>query len=108
MSKKTKRTKIYVRDRKRCYVCGISLSFDELTLDHLIPKTDGGSGLTANLKTCCETCNKIKGRCENIIDEKTQNGVSTLTDRQVITLCLSYSYFKEVFVNNQNKGQKSC
>ena len=51
------RLAIYHRDGWRCVYC---LSMSELTLDHVKPKTMGGSNLPNNLVTCCYKCNSSK------------------------------------------------
>lgn len=53
----TKRN-ILIRDGFKCVYCGDP---NNLTLDHLIPKSKGGKNDWYNLVTCCDTCNKKKG-----------------------------------------------
>jgi len=52
------RTNIFKRDGSICQYCG---SPDNLTLDHVIPKSRGGSSNWDNLITACKTCNSKKG-----------------------------------------------
>jgi hypothetical protein len=52
------RNNIFKRDGSRCQYCG---STDNLTLDHVIPKSRGGSSNWDNLITACKTCNSKKG-----------------------------------------------
>lgn len=51
------RSRIYKRDNHQCVYCG---SNKELTLDHLIPKSRGGTNEWTNLVTCCMKCNRKK------------------------------------------------
>lgn len=54
---KPNRTRIYKRDGNECVYCG---SKKNLTLDHVIPKSRGGSNEWTNLVTCCSSCNRHK------------------------------------------------
>jgi 5-methylcytosine-specific restriction endonuclease McrA len=55
-----KRERIYTRDAWSCVYCNAYLK-DEVasrrTLDHIIPRSKGGSNHESNLVTCCITCN---------------------------------------------------
>lgn len=51
------RTNVYRRDGHKCAYCA---SVDNLTLDHIIPKSRGGQNSWENLVTCCKRCNSIK------------------------------------------------
>lgn len=52
------RTRIYKRDNHQCVYCD---SKKQLTLDHVIPKSRGGTNDWTNLVTCCFKCNLKKG-----------------------------------------------
>lgn len=54
------RKNLYLRDGYRCMYCGDKFAGDELTLDHVIPKAQGGKNLWHNLVACCQTCNRTK------------------------------------------------
>jgi 5-methylcytosine-specific restriction endonuclease McrA len=49
---------VYRRDGHQCAYCG---SKENLTLDHVIPKSRGGKSSWDNLATCCFKCNNKKG-----------------------------------------------
>jgi len=54
------RLAIYLRDRLTCVYCLRDLHGahpHDLTLDHLVPDSEGGSNDPANLVTACRTCN---------------------------------------------------
>ena len=54
---KINRNRIFKRDNHQCVYCG---SRRDLTLDHVIPKSRGGSNDWTNLVTSCARCNVKK------------------------------------------------
>jgi 5-methylcytosine-specific restriction endonuclease McrA len=55
------RKNILLRDRNTCQYCGLLLASGDLTLDHVIPRSRGGSSTWENLVACCHPCNRRKG-----------------------------------------------
>lgn len=55
-----KRERVYARDGWRCLNCGQD-SRGELTLDHIVPYSRGGTDEDSNLQTLCRTCNVMRG-----------------------------------------------
>lgn len=51
------RARIYERDGHACVWCGKYLGNPEATLDHVIPRSAGGSNRYWNLITACRGCN---------------------------------------------------
>jgi 5-methylcytosine-specific restriction endonuclease McrA len=60
-SVKFSRKNIYARDQGRCQYCGKDLRHQEITYDHVIPKSLGGKTSWENVVTCCLECNSKKG-----------------------------------------------
>ncbi len=60
-SVKLNRRNIYARDRNTCQYCGGHFPTSELTLDHVVPRAQGGRSTWANLVCCCVACNSRKG-----------------------------------------------
>ncbi len=58
---KFSRQNIYARDRYKCQYCGDRFSSEDLTYDHVIPKSRGGKTQWKNIVTCCIECNRKKG-----------------------------------------------
>ncbi len=58
---KFNRRNIYARDRNRCQYCGKKFSTSELSLDHVVPRSRGGSASWTNIVCCCVKCNVHKG-----------------------------------------------
>ena len=57
----TSRRNIFMRDGERCMYCGERFRPQELTLDHVIPKSRGGKSDWGNLVACCARDNRRKG-----------------------------------------------
>jgi 5-methylcytosine-specific restriction endonuclease McrA len=58
--RKEKRLAINLRDGMLCLVCCKDLHGADpadVTLDHIVPKSDGGSNHEHNIYTCCRSCN---------------------------------------------------
>ncbi|MGD9817367.1 MAG: HNH endonuclease [Desulfomonilaceae bacterium] len=55
------RKNILIRDSFSCQYCGQDHSSAELTLDHIIPKVQGGKNDWTNVVACCRSCNVHKG-----------------------------------------------
>ena len=55
-----KRLRIYMRDRFRCQYCGDKKGVNELTLDHILPRSRGGDNSPVNVVTACVECNNRK------------------------------------------------
>jgi len=59
-----KRLAIYLRDNMSCVYCGVGIEQDDsirLSLDHITPRSKGGSNSKTNLVTCCGRCNSSRG-----------------------------------------------
>ena len=52
------RHKIYKRDNHECVYCGTK---QDLSIDHVIPRSRGGDNSWGNLVSCCKKCNSKKG-----------------------------------------------
>jgi hypothetical protein len=52
---------IRIRDNSQCGYCGLFLSPENLTIDHVIPRCRGGKHEWKNVVTCCLKCNRKKG-----------------------------------------------
>jgi 5-methylcytosine-specific restriction endonuclease McrA len=58
-SRKITRRAIFARDGWACQYCGNERG--TLTIDHVIPRSKGGSSSWDNIVTCCAPCNRRKG-----------------------------------------------
>ncbi len=58
---KLNRRNIYLRDNNICQYCGRKLPVEELNLDHVLPRAQGGISSWTNLVASCYKCNSKKG-----------------------------------------------
>ncbi|MCL4198052.1 MAG: HNH endonuclease [Phycisphaerales bacterium] len=58
---KLNRKNIFARDRNQCQYCGRTYATSELSIDHIIPKSQNGSDTWENLVCACTGCNARKG-----------------------------------------------
>jgi 5-methylcytosine-specific restriction endonuclease McrA len=58
---KFNRRNIFARDNNQCQYCGKKHSTSELSLDHVIPRSQGGQTTWENIVCACLECNVRKG-----------------------------------------------
>lgn len=57
---KYSRQTLFQRDKFRCAYCGNSFQREQLTVDHIIPRSKGGHSNWGNTVSCCKPCNSVK------------------------------------------------
>jgi len=55
------RFNVFLRDRFECQYCGDGFPTQDLTFDHVIPRSKGGRTTWENVVTACSCCNLRKG-----------------------------------------------
>lgn len=55
------RRNLWRRDKRRCQFCGKEPCGDDITMDHIHPKSKGGESIFENCVLCCTECNLKKG-----------------------------------------------
>lgn len=55
------RYNIFLRDDFTCQYCMKKFTSNELTFDHVIPRSEGGGTSYENIVACCVSCNTRKG-----------------------------------------------
>lgn len=60
-SVKLNRRNLFARDHSRCQYCGHRYPSSELSLDHVIPRSRGGTNSWENIVCACVRCNVRKG-----------------------------------------------
>ena len=58
---KFNRRNIFARDGNRCQYCGRRFAPNELSLDHILPRSRGGGANWSNIVCACIRCNVRKG-----------------------------------------------
>lgn len=58
---KFNRRNIFARDHNQCQYCGRKFATSELSLDHVIPRSQGGGATWENIVCSCVDCNVRKG-----------------------------------------------
>lgn len=76
--RKEKREKIYKRDNCHCVYCN---SKSNLSLDHIIPRSKGGSNDETNLITSCISCNSSRQEMDINIHINTYSNPKAIRDR---------------------------
>ncbi len=55
------RYNIFARDKNTCQYCGQRFHRSELNLDHVVPRSQGGTSTWENVVCSCHECNRQKG-----------------------------------------------
>lgn len=58
---KFSRYNLYMRDLFQCQYCDDVFDYEDLTIDHVKPRSVGGKTTWENCVTSCKTCNHAKG-----------------------------------------------
>lgn len=58
---KFNRRNLFARDESRCQYCGKRFSTQDLSIDHIVPRSRGGLSTWMNVVVACTRCNARKG-----------------------------------------------
>ena len=62
---------VYAQGNGKCGICGKPIKFSDMTIDHKIPLSKGGTNEFSNLQPACLICNMLKGELTTLeLDEK--------------------------------------
>jgi 5-methylcytosine-specific restriction endonuclease McrA len=56
-AKRNRKKRLIEQYGSRCQLCKRGLATAEITLDHITPKSEGGSNNISNLRLACYSCN---------------------------------------------------
>lgn len=54
------RRNVFKRDHYACQYCGVQPGGEELSIDHVLPRSQGGTSTWENCVLACVACNKVK------------------------------------------------
>lgn len=77
----TIRFEVLRRDRYRCVYCGTDASRDRIEVDHVIPRSRGGTDRMDNLVAACQRCNGGKS------DRPDPTTCASAMERAVTSIC---------------------
>jgi 5-methylcytosine-specific restriction endonuclease McrA len=81
------RFNVFLRDEWHCQYCGERHKTNDLTFDHVVPKSRGGRTSWTNIVTACRPCNIMKGHklpreCKMFpVEEPVQPSIFELQDK---------------------------
>ena len=55
------RFNVFARDKNTCQYCGHKFLRSDLNLDHVVPRSQGGTSIWENVVCSCHVCNRKKG-----------------------------------------------
>lgn len=55
------RQRLYKKFKQQCFFCQEEILYSQATIDHLVPRSKGGTDDETNLVLACRTCNIDKG-----------------------------------------------
>lgn len=61
LSSKSRRARLFRKGHRLCIYCQAELTLETSTLEHLVPRSRGGSDDKSNLTLACFPCNNRKG-----------------------------------------------
>lgn len=61
---------IFLRDERSCQYCGVELTLNTFTMDHVLPISKGGKTTFDNIVVACQTCNANKGNNHKIVPKR--------------------------------------
>lgn len=87
------RKQMYKRQKGLCWICGERMAISPLaagslrfaTFDHLVPKSEGGTGAQANLRLAHKKCNSLRGSVPvaNVLALQVSSAASAVQSSQV-------------------------
>jgi hypothetical protein len=82
---------LYARDHNLCAYCGYAFEPYKLTIDHVLPKSNGGRNIWVNCVTACKPCNHRKG-----------NRTPEVADMHLLYVPYAPSVFEKTILRNRN------
>lgn len=51
---------VYAQYNGKCAICGKAVKYKRMTIDHIVPLSQGGTNEYKNLQLACHSCNRMK------------------------------------------------
>jgi ATP adenylyltransferase len=90
------RFRVLEKAKKRCELCGASSNTTQIDVDHIVPRSKGGSNDISNLQALCRTCNAQKG---NKADTDYRGIAGSYANRE--TGCIFCEHDRPVIAENE-------
>ena len=81
------RKKVFEKGKKTCFWCRHPLDIGKMTIDHLIPKSHGGSDDFQNLWPSCRFCNELKSNM--VLSSKNKRNIFRKKAKDAKNACVS-------------------
>jgi 5-methylcytosine-specific restriction endonuclease McrA len=94
---KYNRSHVLLRDQYKCHLCGEKPRLNDLTLDHVVPRSKGGRTTWENIITSCKRCNLHKGNDESIVPKnlpKRPSYYQLVSERQKYAIRINDPYWQ--------------
>jgi len=96
--------------KKSCHWCGLPLDFEETTLEHFIPQSQGGTYSLENTTIACAACNHERGTTDawifhntSVWLKKRQANIGEMIEAKTIRLTISVKRMEHSFHERRAK-----
>lgn len=100
------KTSVHYLSNNTCYICLKQFSNKEITIDHVIPISEGGSDNIDNLKSCCFYCNQKKSIIESFLSKSRRKIRYNIAPHELKNIEKSYSYFYKIVMERNEDFMK--
>ena len=91
------------RSSNTCVYCSCELTLENMTVDHIKPKSEGGSNMLYNMAACCYKCNNLKSDMDHkmfIELIKEDGGIEKI--REIVKLKNISNNLPDILINKCN------
>jgi len=89
---------IVLRDHNTCQYCGVVVSLEKASIDHVLPSSRGGQYVWTNVATSCVKCNQAKG-------DKTPEEWGRPLKKKPLPLKWDVKFIKEVYSKMKDNNE---
>ena len=93
--KKRDRHMVYLKYGGKCAYCGRALSYEEMQVDHIVPKRNNGKNNISNYNPSCRRCNHYKRACSLEVYRKIIKSLHERVQRiYIVKVAIDYGIIK--------------